>query len=73
MITLLLALFAGVAGQLAWLVGSQQAQSPERLVEAYDLALARRIQQRFLPQSTPLLPSYRFADSYAAARVIGGD
>ncbi len=66
-------LFAGIAGQLAWLVASQQAQSPERLVEAHDLALARRIQQRFLPQSTPILPGYRFADSYAAARVIGGD
>jgi hypothetical protein len=66
-------LFAGIAGQLTWLVASQQAQSPERLVEAHDLALARRIQQRFLPQSAPLLPSYRFADSYAAARVIGGD
>ncbi|MBU6199213.1 MAG: SpoIIE family protein phosphatase [Xanthomonadaceae bacterium] len=66
-------LFAGVAGQLAWLVASQQAQSPERLVEAHDLALARRIQQRFLPQSAPVLPGYRFADSYAAARVIGGD
>ncbi|MBS0556172.1 MAG: SpoIIE family protein phosphatase [Proteobacteria bacterium] len=66
-------LFAGVAGQLAWLVASQQAQSPERLVEAHDLALARRIQQRFLPQSAPVLPGWRFADSYAAARVIGGD
>ena len=66
-------LFAGIAGQLAWLVASQQAQSPERLVEAHDLALARRIQQRFLPQSAPVLPGYRFADSYAAARVIGGD
>lgn len=66
-------LFTGIAGQLAWLVASQQAQSPERLVEAHDLALARRIQQRFLPQSAPLLPGYRFADSYAAARVIGGD
>jgi sigma-B regulation protein RsbU (phosphoserine phosphatase) len=66
-------LFAGIAGQLAWLVASQQAQSPERLVEAHDLALARRIQQRFLPQSAPILPGYRFADSYAAARVIGGD
>lgn len=66
-------LFAGVAGQLAWLVASQQAQSPERLVEAHDLALARRIQQRFLPQSAPVLKGWRFADSYAAARVIGGD
>ncbi|MGH8042270.1 MAG: SpoIIE family protein phosphatase [Rudaea sp.] len=66
-------LFAGVAGQLAWLIGSQQAQSPERAIEAHDLALARRIQQRFLPQAPPALSGWRFADSYAAARVIGGD
>ncbi|MDR3388544.1 MAG: SpoIIE family protein phosphatase [Rudaea sp.] len=66
-------LFAGIAGQLAWMMAAQQAQSPERAIEAHDLALARRIQQRFLPQSPPVLPGYRFADSYAAARVIGGD
>ena len=63
----------GVAGQLGWLIAAQQAQSPERAIEAHDLALARRIQQRFLPQSPPNLPGYRIADSYAAARVIGGD
>lgn len=66
-------LFVGIAGQLAWLISSSQAQSPERAIEAYDLALARRIQQHFLPQSAPKIPGYRIADSYAAARVIGGD
>lgn len=66
-------LFAGIAGQFAWMMAAQQAQSPERAIEAHDLALARRIQQRFLPQSPPTLPGYRIADSYAAARVIGGD
>jgi len=63
----------GIAGQLGWMIAAQQAQSPERAIEAHDLALARRIQQRFLPQSPPNLPGYRIADSYAAARVIGGD
>jgi len=66
-------LLFGVAGILALTISAQQAQSPERAIEAHDLALARRIQQRFLPQSPPNLPGYRFADSYAAARVIGGD
>ena len=66
-------LFVGIAGQLAWLLASAQGQSAERAVETHDLALARRIQQRFLPQSPPKLAGYRFADSYAAARVIGGD
>jgi sigma-B regulation protein RsbU (phosphoserine phosphatase) len=68
-----LELFAGSAGQLAWMMAAQQAQSPERAIEAHDLALARRIQQRFLPQSPPVIAGYRIADSYAAARVIGGD
>lgn len=66
-------LFAAVAGLLAWMIASTQGQAAERGIEAHDLALARRIQQRFLPQSPPVLPGYRFADSYAAASVIGGD
>jgi hypothetical protein len=66
-------LFGGVAGQLAWLISSQRGRAPERAIEAHDLALARRIQQRFLPQGTPAIRGYRLADSYQAARVIGGD
>jgi sigma-B regulation protein RsbU (phosphoserine phosphatase) len=66
-------LFGGVAGQLAWLIAGQRGRAPERTIEAHDLALARRIQQRFLPQSTPPIAGYRIADSYEAARVIGGD
>lgn len=66
-------LFLTVAGQLSWMLGAAQTQSPERAIEAHDLALARRIQQRFLPQSPPALRGYRFADCYSAARVIGGD
>jgi serine phosphatase RsbU (regulator of sigma subunit) len=66
-------LFVGIAGQLAWLIAASQAQSPDRLIEAHDLALARRIQQHFLPQSPPKIPGYRIVDNYAAARVIGGD
>jgi len=66
-------LFVSVAGQFALLIASSQGQSPGRAVEVHDLSLARRIQQRFLPQSPPTLPGFRIADSYAAARVIGGD
>ncbi|HEY2395293.1 MAG TPA: SpoIIE family protein phosphatase [Rudaea sp.] len=66
-------LFVGVAGQLAWLIATQRASSPERAIELHDLALARRIQQRFLPQSPPAIGGFRIAESYAAARVIGGD
>ena len=66
-------LFNGVAGQLTWMIASQRGRAPERAIEAHDLALARRIQQRFLPQSTPPIAGYRIAESYEAARVIGGD
>jgi phosphoserine phosphatase RsbU/P len=66
-------LFLGVAGQLGWLIATQRGQSSERAIETHDLALARRIQQRFLPQSVPDIGGYRIAESYAAARVIGGD
>ena len=66
-------LFLGIAGQLAWLMAAQRGRSPERAIETHDLALARRIQQRFLPQSAPVIAGYQIADSYSAARVIGGD
>ena len=63
-------LFVAVAGQLAWLIASQTA-APGRAIEAHDLALARRVQQHFLPQSVPSIPGYRLADSYTAARILG--
>jgi hypothetical protein len=66
-------LFVGVAGLLGWMIATQRNSSSERAIEAHDLALARRIQQRFLPQSPPDIGGYRIAESYAAARVIGGD
>jgi pSer/pThr/pTyr-binding forkhead associated (FHA) protein len=66
-------LFVGIAGLLGWMIATQRNSSSERAIEAHDLALARRIQQRFLPQSPPDIGGYRIAESYAAARVIGGD
>ena len=66
-------LFVAVAGQIGWLIATQRGSSSERAIEAHDLALARRIQQRFLPQAAPDIGGYRIAESYAAARVIGGD
>jgi len=66
-------LFLGVAGQLAWLIATQRGRSSERAIESHDLALARRIQQRFLPQAAPEIGGYQIAESYSAARIIGGD
>lgn len=66
-------LFTGLCGMLGWMIATQRGTSQERDVEAHDLALARRIQQRFLPQAPPDIGGYRIAESYSAARVIGGD
>jgi sigma-B regulation protein RsbU (phosphoserine phosphatase) len=38
-----------------------------------DLALARRIQARFLPKGTPDVPGWAFSDHYAPALEVGGD
>jgi sigma-B regulation protein RsbU (phosphoserine phosphatase) len=43
------------------------------LTERHDMALARRMQQRFLPQSVPSISGYLMVDDYTAARAIGGD
>lgn len=62
---------------LATLIGVQlevlREPRGDREVERHDLTLARRIQQRFLPQAPPNLSGYVIVDTYAAARTIGGD
>ena len=63
----------GVAGVIACLIGPLREPPRDMAVERHDLTLAKRIQQRFLPQAPPELPGYRLVDSYSAARVIGGD
>jgi serine phosphatase RsbU (regulator of sigma subunit) len=61
------------AGLIAALIAPLREPKRDFDVERHDLTLARRIQQRFLPQSPPTLTGYQIVDSYAAARVIGGD
>lgn len=63
----------GVSGVVGCLIGPLREPPRDMAVERHDLALAKRIQQRFLPQAPPELPGYRLVDSYSAARVIGGD
>ena len=65
-------LFA-IAGLVGCLVAPARDTARDVQSAARDLALARRIQQRFLPQDPPTLPGYDLRDSYTAARVIGGD
>jgi serine phosphatase RsbU (regulator of sigma subunit) len=61
------------AAMIALLQSIVRGAARDKEIEGHDLQLARRIQQRFLPQSPPQLAGYSFVDSYTAARVIGGD
>ena len=45
----------------------------KRQAEEHDLAVARVIQETFLPTKSPELPTYTFDQYYCAARQIGGD
>jgi serine phosphatase RsbU (regulator of sigma subunit) len=62
-----------IANLVACLLAPSREPKRDHEVERHDLALARRIQQRFLPQAPPSLSGYAIVDDYAAARVIGGD
>ncbi len=70
-----LAVLVGIAGPIA--VALVNARLHRELVDRelleHDLALARRIQQRFLPKSLPELAGYRFAVEYSPALAVGGD
>ncbi len=59
---------AGLAGLLGLAMAGR-----EPAVGAQELRLARRIQQRFLPQGPPQMSGWRIVDSYTAAGAIGGD
>lgn len=64
---------SGVAGHLGALLSSYRHAESEQLIHPQDIELARRIQQRFLPSATPRIDGYELADSYTAARIVGGD
>jgi serine phosphatase RsbU (regulator of sigma subunit) len=70
-----MALFLGIAGHTALAFG--KAKLHEQLIAQMlfqkDLQMAERIQHSFLPKASPQMPGYRFAESYSAARHIGGD
>jgi serine phosphatase RsbU (regulator of sigma subunit) len=70
-----MALFLGIAGHTALAFG--KARLHERLIAQMlfqqDLRMAERIQHSFLPKAPPRMQGYRFAESYSAARHIGGD
>lgn len=63
----------GVAGHLGAVLSSHRHAESEQLIHQQDIDLARRIQLRFLPSATPRIDGYELADSYTAARIVGGD
>ena len=70
-----MALFLGIAGHTALALGKARLheQLMAQVLLQKDLQMAERIQHSFLPKSSPRLDGYRFAQSYSAARHIGGD
>lgn len=70
-----LAVLVGISGPIA--VSLVNARLHRELVDRelleHDLALARRIQQRFLPKTLPEPAGYRFAVEYSPALAVGGD
>ena len=67
------ALGKALAGVLASLLDTQRSNHPDRRVAERDLALARRVQQHFLPQAAARIAGYAVAEAYVPARAVGGD
>lgn len=61
------------AGQFGALFATHRHAESGRLVHADEFELTRRVQRRFLPLATPRFDGYEIADSYNAARIVGGD
>jgi serine phosphatase RsbU (regulator of sigma subunit) len=70
-----LGVLVGISGPIALSLANARLhrQLVDRELLEHDLALARRIQQRFLPKSLPDLQGYRFAIEYSPALAVGGD
>lgn len=70
-----MALMLGIANQAA--LALSNARMHNRLVQQQlieqDLALAKKIQMRFLPRNPPEIEGYEFCDTYFAALDVGGD
>ncbi|MEZ5461157.1 SpoIIE family protein phosphatase [Dokdonella sp.] len=62
-----------IGSVVAGLLEAERGSHPDRRVAERDLALARRVQQHFLPQSQLRLPGLQLAEAYVPARVVGGD
>jgi serine phosphatase RsbU (regulator of sigma subunit) len=61
------------AGQFAALIALCRRTQSERLLQPDELALARRVQARYLPTATPRFEGYEIGDYYRPAQSVGGD
>lgn len=70
-----MAVLLAIAGQAALALSNVRLHRRLVAEEAFlhDLALARRVQERFLPQSRPEVPGWEFHGHYAPALEVGGD
>ena len=70
-----LEIFATVATQISLAINFSQLhhKAIEDAVFRKDAEQARAVQLQFLPNSSPVVPGYEFADYYSAARHVGGD
>ena len=68
-------LLVGIASQVALVLALSRmhARALERELMEHDLALARRIQQQFLPDRLPAVAGYSLAVQYEPALAVGGD
>ena len=62
-----------IASEIGGLIAAARGDDPDRRIAERDLALARRVQQHFLPPSAPAWPGYTTAEAYVPARAVGGD
>lgn len=70
-----MAVLLAIAGQAALALSNVRLHRRVVAEEAirHDFALARKVQERFLPQSRPEVPGWDFRAHYAPALEIGGD
>ena len=70
-----LAVLTDAAEHIGWALAYMQfhEREIERQILQNDLAVARTVQQQFLPQRLPDLPGFEFAVAFVPAFTIGGD
>ncbi len=70
-----LEVLASVAGQAAFALENAQLHEAALRQQAleYDLSLAHKVQQGFLPSAPPRVEGYEFFDFYEPANQVGGD